>query len=620
MELKNRWRRIRVSLQVLALMLTLTFFSWQISSRAADEASRERFERQVRDVRRAIERHLQDYLNVLYDIRSLFSVREDLSQAEWKAYMKSLNARERYPGMGPVVFAPYVAQANKLRFERRFQTENSLDRAGSPGFLIKPAGERPDYFPIAYIEPLELGSDELGFDIGSDPINRKALEAARDDGVPIVTRGREGEAARRKELGIRVPVYRAGMAGGTVEERRRAFLGFIGADVALDQMMQDVLGGHFAEDLALRIYDAGLPGLGDPGRGAPLLYSSHPLQQADRLPAGARYRKEVSIAVPGDRWTLSFILRPDSILAADRRLPRRILVDGTFIGLLLSAITWSLGSFRQRAAESVESRSAPESEEKFRVIFEQAAIGIGLLTLEGRWLRVNQTICDILGFSQKELAGETLEQTLGRNFLKETPEHLLHEMDAREYPFTQREGSQKWLDLAFSTVRDFSGRPRYFIVVIKDVTGRRAAEKELSRRLAEEREARLKLQRTVETLQTNESRFRDVIESNVVGVAFADPDGLLRGANNAFLRLIGYTREELSAGTLRWGQLTSAKIRRFDNQAAEGPEEPGIGAPCEKEFIREDGSLVPVLIGTVRLEDSPGYSVCFIIDLTRRKQ
>ncbi len=126
-----------------------------------------------------------------------------------------------------------------------------------------------------------------------------------------------------------------------------------------------------------------------------------------------------------------------------------------------------------------------ESEERFRATFEQAAVGIGHTTLDGRWLRVNQRLCDILGYSRDELLTRTfldtthpealaLEQAQLQQFLGGEIRTLI-----REKRFVHKNGAEVWVDLTVSLARDPAGQSDYFIVVLQDITARKQMEQEL---------------------------------------------------------------------------------------------------------------------------------------------
>ncbi|YAF94074.1 MAG: PAS domain S-box protein [Nodularia sp. CChRGM 3473] len=123
-------------------------------------------------------------------------------------------------------------------------------------------------------------------------------------------------------------------------------------------------------------------------------------------------------------------------------------------------------------------------------------------------------------------------------------------------------------------------------------------------------------------LQKSEAKFRRIVESNIVGVYFGDFNGSIYEANDAFLEMFGYTREELEAGNISWDGMTPPEYQDLDRQKIQEIQVSGVCTPFEKEYLRKDGTRVPVLLGIAQIEgrEKDGYSVCFVLDLTQRKQ
>jgi len=151
--------------------------------------------------------------------------------------------------------------------------------------------------------------------------------------------------------------------------------------------------------------------------------------------------------------------------------------------------------------------------------------------------------------------------------------------------------------------------------VLKDRLGRLTAVVERELRESKERVAR----RQVESaLRESEARFARLADSGIIGIVFADVFGTTLDANEAYLRIVGYTREELVSGAILWGQLTPPEWIASDQAALAQLEETGAAQPWEKELLRKDGTRVPVLIGVAML-DHP-KCIVFVADLTARKR
>jgi PAS domain S-box-containing protein len=125
--------------------------------------------------------------------------------------------------------------------------------------------------------------------------------------------------------------------------------------------------------------------------------------------------------------------------------------------------------------------------------------------------------------------------------------------------------------------------------------------------------------RTEQALRESESRFRKLFESDLMGICVPDRFGAFKDGNNEFLRIVGYTREELEAGLVRWDRMTPREYRALDAAHIAEAAERGSCTPYEKEYIRKDGTRVPILCGYTLLEGSQDVYIAFVIDLSQQR-
>jgi PAS domain S-box-containing protein len=126
--------------------------------------------------------------------------------------------------------------------------------------------------------------------------------------------------------------------------------------------------------------------------------------------------------------------------------------------------------------------------------------------------------------------------------------------------------------------------------------------------------------RLEDKLRQSEAKFRRLFDANIVGIIFPDLSGNILEANDAFLEMVGYTREDLRAGRVRWDTMTPPEYKPLDELSIEELRTSGVCTPFEKEYIRKDGSRVPVLLIGALLEGERERTVSFILDLSDRKQ
>ena len=170
-----------------------------------------------------------------------------------------------------------------------------------------------------------------------------------------------------------------------------------------------------------------------------------------------------------------------------------------------------------------------------------------------------------------------------------------------ENPVLTKTGEERMIAWHNTLLRDGAGNIMGTLSSGEDITDRKRAEQELRK---------------------SEARVRKLVESNIIGIAIGDLNGKLLDANEAFLKLVGYTTEDLRSGEMRWDSLTPPEYHDSDQQAVEHLRRTGVASPWEKQFFRKDGSRVSVLIGVTTLVAANGEVECisFVLDITERKK
>src|SRR5215210_3528595 len=150
-------------------------------------------------------------------------------------------------------------------------------------------------------------------------------------------------------------------------------------------------------------------------------------------------------------------------------------------GSLLSLLVATMRSARRQSEErTTQSRRDQEdlrqSEERFRATFEQAAVGIAHVGYGGEWLRVNQKLCDIVGYTREELLERTFQDITHPDDLQDNLDLFVHLMTGETSTFSmekryfRKDGSIVWINLTVSAACDDKGKPEYSISVIEDIT------------------------------------------------------------------------------------------------------------------------------------------------------
>jgi PAS domain S-box-containing protein len=162
-----------------------------------------------------------------------------------------------------------------------------------------------------------------------------------------------------------------------------------------------------------------------------------------------------------------------------------------------------------------------------------------------------------------------------------------------------RTGETRWLQVAaIPDAPDEHGRPRWACAIFTDVTERRRMEA---------------------TLQESTGLLSRLREANVLGVVASTEDGTYE-ANDAFLDLIGYTRDDLAAGRISYQAITAPEWTGRDRDALAQLQRAGAFEPYDKEYIHRDGHRVPVLVGGAAVSQRPLRWVTFVVDLTAQQR
>ncbi|WP_081611815.1 EAL domain-containing protein [Janthinobacterium sp. CG3] len=225
-------------------------------------------------------------------------------------------------------------------------------------------------------------------------------------------------------------------------------------------------------------------------------------------------------------------------------------------------------------------------------------------TLDGTIVSWNAGAERMYGYSANEALGRPISILAPPELPDETPgilarlrrrERVLHHETVR----MRKDGRRIDVSISFSPICDASGRLTGASLIAREIGERKLAE---------------------QALREKDAQIRRLVESNMIGVTFWNTAGDISYANDAFLELSGYSREDLASGELRWSDMTPPEYHALDVRAIEEAMRTGTCAPYEKEYIRKDGQRVHVLIGRAMFEGSRESGVSFVLDLSARKQ
>ncbi|GCE07644.1 sensor histidine kinase [Dictyobacter aurantiacus] len=209
-----------------------------------------------------------------------------------------------------------------------------------------------------------------------------------------------------------------------------------------------------------------------------------------------------------------------------------------------------------------------------------------------------------------------LEKTVRENWPDLEDQDFFEELD-RVYQSGRAYAANEKLaliDREDSGIRDEG----YFNIVYQPIFDERGSVESIIVYIMEVTEQVLARQR----IQESEARLRRLIDANIVGVTFCTLEGRINEANDVFLRMIGYTREDLRAGRIDWARMTPPEYEEIDAQAISDLRARGaIPHPYEKAYRRKDGTLLPVVVTAAALDEAnPNECIAFILDNSMQKE
>lgn len=256
-----------------------------------------------------------------------------------------------------------------------------------------------------------------------------------------------------------------------------------------------------------------------------------------------------------------------------------------------------------RKREAAE-QALKESEAAYKSLVESLPLNVFRKDCFGRFVSANQRFCETLGRPLEAILDHTdydffPEEQCDK--YRRDDEHVLvsgETLEDIEAYFKPDTGEKLYVQVLKAPVYDASGRICGVQGMFWDVTERIRSE---------------------EAAHKSDVRFRKLAQSSLIGIMVAGIEGRIIDANNEFLRIVGYTREEMAAGQMRWDMLTPPDHHEADLAALAQIDKQGYCEPFEKEFFHKSGMRVPILIGAARLDDTTNECICFVIDITRQK-
>ncbi len=219
----------------------------------------------------------------------------------------------------------------------------------------------------------------------------------------------------------------------------------------------------------------------------------------------------------------------------------------------------------------------------------------GILELDKNWriTYINENAAHNIGFEPEKLIGECVWEKFPYRVGSKLETMFIEVMETRLPAHIEIKSliRDQWFDIG--VYPSSAG----ILVLLKDITENKQAE---------------------QNLRESETSLHKLYESGMIGVFYYALDGSITDANDIFLEMVGYTREDLKAGEINWSRITPQIYHAQDKRGIKELKATGMKKPCEREYIRKDGSHIPIIIGAAKIDEEKG--IAFVLDITERKE
>ncbi len=253
---------------------------------------------------------------------------------------------------------------------------------------------------------------------------------------------------------------------------------------------------------------------------------------------------------------------------------------------------------RKQAEQSLQ-----ETNQTLQALVQSSPLAIVVLDRVGRVKLWNPASERMFGWSQEEVKGQVIPIVADdkwADFQTNLESTLRGEvLNGVEIQRRRKDGSPIAVGLWTAMLRGSRAQDDSILAIMADLSDRKQAET---------------------ALKLSQERLTSFFEGNIIGILFADINGGIEQANDAFLEMVGYTQADVESGRLRWDDITPPESLAIDARHIAEALQQGASVLYEKEYIHKNGSRVPVLVGFTLLGEDRSQAIAFVLDLTERKR
>jgi len=453
--------------------------------RQATESAGVQFERQASQVEAEVlgrfERTLSGFRGLSGALRAFNG---PLPRRAFQAWAASRDLASEFPGIRGMGFIQRVARDELADFVAAEQAD------GAPSFRIRSSGDAAELYLIKLIEPLAPNRAALGYDVGSEPLRRAAIEQAIDTGLPTATAPvallQDGQ--HRPGMLYYLPVYRPDQPDDNVTERRAALLGVVYAPIVIEELVAGI-GERFRGHLSFSLH-------GRSGDGGQTLLAQHLPAATSHASAGGQFVVRRVIDVGGQSFALTVGSTP--AFETDQAVAMPLWIGGLGVGLsaLLASALWLLMTGRARAQALAEGMTqdlllakgvAEQAAHESRVLIDtlDRFSMVCITDPDGSITHVNDAFCRAAGHAPGELMGRNPRLLASGEhdamFWVAVWQTLLHGRPwSGQLCNRAKNGERYWVQCVIAPVRRRDGSVEKYISIAYDITATRRVQDELA--------------------------------------------------------------------------------------------------------------------------------------------
>jgi PAS domain S-box-containing protein len=479
--------------------ITLTFFVWKNEREELQQKIESRFNEKTTEIKEHIRSRLKDHEKLLLGGVGLFNSKEEVTQADWRQYVSSLQIDQNYPGTQGMGYSAWVPANQKL-----LVTKNIRDQ-GFPDFTIRPEGNRGIYTTIIFLEPFNWRNQRaFGYDMYTESNRKIAMDTAKDSGIASLSNKiillQETEKEKQNGFLMYLPVYQKGKMIDTLLNRRNSIKGFVYGPIRVNNFIHETIAG-IDNNITFEIYDEGLGAIQDK-----LLYSK---TNAEKIIFPAAYKSRFSKfenvdIFNGHRWKLIYKSMPLFDKQMDSASIDYIIFSGLAVSLLMSYVLLISLNSRKKVKDALK-----KSEERFSTIFNNSPDAYMILEKEnGLITDCNFATEVMLRGARHQIIGKTPDQLSptfqpdGRRSSEAAMERVTESIKDGKHHFewlhTRLDGTEFWAEVNIST---FILTERLVLLVAwRDITERNKNKLKLEKAITEAETANLAKSRFLATM------------------------------------------------------------------------------------------------------------------------